>query len=367
MVLGGGPAGSAAAIVLARAGRGTLIVERTDAISFKAGESVPPAARPLLRDLDVWRHLESDGHLPSRGVESAWGEPTLRTTHFLADPHGHGWQLDRTRFDARLRSAAVDAGAHLETTAVAALTRIGDRWRATLVDGAGHRDVSARWVIDCTGRRAWASRAIGVSRIGHDRLVGLVMVYAQQDPIDRDATTLVESAPDGWWYTARIPNGRRVVVYLTDADDESARRARTREGFVEMAAETVHVRERLARQWCVPAEPPGVVSADTSRLERFAGREWLAAGDAAASFDPLSSQGIYTALYAGMRAAHALIASEDRDVSAIEGYAAAIDSVYATYLARRDEIYAQERRWCGRRFWRSRQRPTQTAPSRAQP
>ena len=107
VVVGGGPAGAVAALTLARAGRRVLLAERRSAEPFKIGEALLGAARPLLRDLGVWDQFVADGHLPSYGVSAAWGTSAPLDTDFIHDPNGHGWHVDRSRFEAFLRTAGV--------------------------------------------------------------------------------------------------------------------------------------------------------------------------------------------------------------------------------------------------------------------
>jgi flavin-dependent dehydrogenase len=230
--------------------------------------------------------------------------------------------------------------------------------------------VRSRWLIDCTGRRAWAARLHGARRIGVDHLVAFVSRCERRAATDRDSLTVVESAADGWWYTSRLPAGDRVVVYLTDAHDASARRARTRHGFARLLDGTVHVRARLAAHGYAPDAPPRIVAADTSRLDRPAGDGWIAAGDAAISFDPLSSQGILTAIYTGLRSAQAVTAHLAGDCGAVTAYCDRLDAIYSAYLDHRYHYYLQERRWLAHPFWRTRrgdspgepaQRPDATA------
>jgi flavin-dependent dehydrogenase len=254
---------------------------------------------------------------------------------------------------------ARDAGARVElSTAAQRIARTNDGWQLTVENGEGRATISCRWLVDCSGRSAWVARRYGATRIAQDRLVAFVSLFSRtaDDPEDLDSLTLVESAPDGWWYTSRLPAGDRVVVYLTDARDASARQARGMRGFAALVDETVHVRARLeAHRYAAPG-PPRIVAAETSRLDRVVGDRWIAAGDAAMSFDPLSSQGILTAIYAGMGAAGALSSHLSGDETATTEYAARIDSVYNAYLAHRLEYYAQERRWPRRSFWRRRHR-----------
>jgi flavin-dependent dehydrogenase len=90
------------------------------------------------------------------------------------------------------------------------------------------------------------------------------------------------------------------------------------------------------------------------KLVRAYGSRWIAAGDAAQSFDPLSSQGIITAIIGGNNAAAALIAAHSSDFSALERLQDDLDARYASYLAERQRYYRAEQRWLERPFWQRR-------------
>src|SRR5687767_1485483 len=111
LIAGAGLAASAVAIPLARQGWRVACIESRPQLAWKIGETLPPTAKPLLGELGVLHFLEADGHRPSFGNQSAWGSAELTDTDFLFHPHGCGWQLDRTRFDARLAATAVGASA----------------------------------------------------------------------------------------------------------------------------------------------------------------------------------------------------------------------------------------------------------------
>lgn len=68
--------------------------------------------------------------------------------------------------------------------------------------------------MDASGRPAALARRLGADRRKHDRLVA-VFASVRASAVDADARTLVEAVPEGWWYTARVPGGRRVVAFLT--------------------------------------------------------------------------------------------------------------------------------------------------------
>ena len=365
VIAGGGPAGSAAALTLARAGRRVLLVDGSAGGTGRIGEALPPAARPLLRDLGVLERFLADGHLPCYGNVSAWGSETPDRDDFLFHPHGHGWHLDRARFDASLRQAAEEAGAEVLTGCEV------DRGRSRRGRGlAGRPDalrrpggVRCRLLIDATGRCGAVARRVGATRHRQDALIA---VHARFRPtagaVDRDSRTLVEAAPDGWWYAALVPSGDRVVAYFTDADLADRAALLTPEGFLAQLDGSHLVREVLSGHGSTLADRPRITDAAGARLDRFAGPGWLAVGDSALSFDPLSSQGLLTALYTGLRAGQAAGRLLDGDDGPLEEYARRLEAIHDAYRRHLAAYYAAERRWADRTFWLRRVRDEERSP-----
>lgn len=346
VVAGAGPAGAVAAITLARCGRRVLLVDDGRPAGRKVGESLPGAARPLLRDLKLLALVEAGPHLPCYGNVSAWGSSELVATDFIRDPNGPAWHLDRPRFDRDLRTAAMEAGAVMGADRVEAASPLKEEWRINLTGDA----VIARWLIDATGRRAFIARSRGAARSRDDALVALY-AWAEPRETDTDTRTLVESTPDGWWYTALLPARTRIVVLHVDAEN-AASILHSRGAWEAHLVRTSYVSGVLAGSRFLSEACS--TEACGARLDRFAGQGWLAAGDAALAFDPLSSQGIFDAIYTGMKAGQAVDASLSGDISAIEEYSARLESIRAAYVDRRRLVYETELRWCDRPFWRRR-------------
>ena len=100
--------------------------------------------------------------------------------------------------------------------------------------------------------------------------------------------------------------GERVVAFLTDADLVDRAAMLSAAGFAARLGATRYVRGLLMAHRYEPVGPPRAAGAQTARLDRVGGAGWAAVGDAAISFDPLSSQGILTALFTGLRAGQAV-------------------------------------------------------------
>ncbi|MCF3173785.1 FAD-dependent monooxygenase [Streptomyces sioyaensis] len=360
VVAGGGPAGCAAALALVRAGRTVLLADAGTGPP-KTGEALVSVARLLLADLGVAGPVLGSGHLPCHGNLSAWGSAALHAVDFLHDPYGHGWHLDRPLFDRRLRAAARAAGADVaEHTVVRRPSRQPDgTWRLTLCDrtGGGERTVRCRWVVDATGRRAAIAVRSGARRCTGDRLTALHLLLDPAPQTPTDGRSLVESDEDGWWYTALLPSRHRLVAYFTDPDLPVAA-ARGPERFRDRLLATRHLSRRARPHGLGTLRPPRRAPAHSAHLDRVHGDGWTAAGDAAAAFDPLSSQGILTALYTGLSAGQAVDARLYGDRAALTDYAAKVAAARAAYHDGHRAVHAQEARWADRPFWARRQRTT---------
>jgi flavin-dependent dehydrogenase len=364
VVVGGGPAGSATAIALARARRSVVLIEKSHYGEPRIGETLPPSARPLLAGLSVWEPFLAAGHLPSPGVLSAWGEDELYQTHFIFNPYGPGWHLDRQRFDAMLADAARQAGAHLccgaRVTSCKPLA--DDGWQVELTSdvapaGRPHR-IRSRFLVDATGRAAALARRQGAKRLDADRLVGLAGVLgARPDASDRfagsgDCATLVEACADGWWYSALLPGRRLIAVYMTDADLLRPHRGSWSALWQMQLQRTMHTQRRL-RDFDLQTVPR-VVAAMSTRLDCASGRGWLAVGDAAMAFDPLSSQGLREALASGLRAGKALDGALAGEAAVIGEYGRRTKDVFREYSRQRAVYYGREQRWPQSVFWQRR-------------
>jgi flavin-dependent dehydrogenase len=171
----------------------------------------------------------------------------------------------------------------------------------------------------------------------------------------RVAGTLVEADRDGWWYATPAGPDRVVVARMTDADLARA------EGLLDplvWLARLRRTRHLAARVGSVrPAGPLAVRPSFSQCTLPLCGPGWLAAGEAAVAFDPLSGMGIGYALASGIESARAAAACIDGREDVRASFACAVGEHYRRYLQRRSATYAVERRWLQSPFWARRQVP----------
>ena len=286
----------------------------------------------------------------------SWGDTGIRYSDYLFEPYGHGYHVDRAAFDAQLTAAVSRTGGVVvrRTRAEPIARHSANGWTLTAVDSAGRTArLTARFLVDATGRSAAVARNRGSRRRRFDRLVGVAARYALP-PAGSDLTDrlLVESVDTGWWYAIALPTGQAVVVFVTDADVIRQRSSLVRHLWLREFARTTLIRALLPGL----GDPPSVAvrSVDTSILEPMHGPGWVAVGEAGVAHDPLSGRGVLDALESGSAAATAIDRALDGDSGALDAFARQRLERFHQYLEQRREIYERELRWATSSFWASR-------------
>ncbi|HEX4294060.1 MAG TPA: tryptophan 7-halogenase [Rhizomicrobium sp.] len=352
LIAGGGPAGCAAAIALGLHAPELSVciahAPRGDAVTL--GETLPPPAAAMLKQLGVYETFVADGHERAFRTVSAWGSAKPAANEFLGHVHQHGWRLDRPRFDEMLRTRALETGAHWTRARITGLAQGDAGWTAQC-DGAA--PIAARFAIDATGRGAALLRLLPCMPRPEtlDRLIACIVHF--ENCASPHADTSVESFEDGWWFATGLPCGKRLVALMSDSDIVRRLRAADPNVWHGRLQETQLTR-RLVQDGH-PCGPPRLVPAGSRYQAAPSGLPLLAAGDAASSFDPLSSQGIVKALRSGAFAAYAAADFlKSGDARNLARYRAFVDGEFAAYRRTWREHYRHEARWRERAFWRRR-------------
>jgi 2-polyprenyl-6-methoxyphenol hydroxylase-like FAD-dependent oxidoreductase len=355
IVAGGGPAGAATALAL-KGGDPSLRVAVVAGLAGGSGngETLTSNALPLLEQLGVSAAFLDDGPLPSHGTRSCWGSEAPFDNEAVFNPLGPGWRVDRGRFDALLLREAAARGVSLYQGATVRTVSTTDQGSWTVLvtrsEGGSTTSLDAAFLVDATGRRATLARRLGV-RVTHlDRLVGLAVVF--KSPPATDGLTLVEACEGGWWYSFAVTGPRRLVVLMSDSDLLKARRLAVPDRWHEALSQTRLVSGPASMG--VPLGPPRILPAQTRRLDRFAGPGWLAVGDSATTFDPLSSQGLVKALRSAILGSYAVRNALARDESGLHKFDRLTAQEFDAYLSARRDFYRSEPRWAGALFWRRR-------------
>lgn len=349
-ILGGGPAGCVTAMLLARRGISVAILDKSPSVGCSMGETLPPQATQLLAHLGLFEEFQAQQPRPSPGIVSIWGSSQPLATDFLFSPHGCGWHIDRPKFNAMLLEAATRAGATIYgETRAGECVQGDDGWCIFASSRHFAGSLNCRLLVDATGRSP--AGAFGFPR---RKVLDRMIAVAGTSPPARGACpsdyTLVEAADQGWFYSALLPCGEYVLAYMTDADVYAAGRSRSNSYFAEQLAKAPHTLERIEQA------PPTITvfSAVTSVREKVIRRNWLAVGDAARSYDPLSGLGLWSALSMASESIPVITDLLEGGGGHALNYEDANREALAQYKTAHRTYYGLERRWPKSEFWRRR-------------
>lgn len=344
-IIGGGPAGIACAIMLAKANVRVCVIERQHGIPWKPGEIFDSRICIPLQHLGIWENFLQTQPIRASGTISSWGGEFIEKTAMI-DPFGGALFADRHSFEGLLRDVARKAGILLmEGTDLVRCTRSVNRWQLDLSKGKQIFHLYTDYIIEANGRgKSYCERG---DRQDYDALVAL-MGYADLPQNFRDLRFYLEAFDVGWAYAAPLPNQKIVIALLTDAYCLPKGKNNHQQFYFDQVMHLALMRKlRLGSISSVQ-----VVSAKSSIRKAISGDGWLAIGEAAATYDPITGWGVVSALEKGIMAAELLI---KKGISQAGKYYDEYEKArFEKYLHTRKTIYAQEQRWLGAPFWANR-------------
>ena len=303
LVVGGGPAGSTAAALLAERGQDIVLLEQAEHPRFHIGESLLPANMALLRRLGVAEEVAAAGVFKP-GAEFVDDDTGKRSAFAfslsLNQATTSAYQVPRAAFDAILfRNAARRGARTAERTRVTAVTLPASGGRAQVTadrDGVAEH-YAPRFILDATGRDTLMAGQLGLKRSNKHNSTAAVYAHwrgVQMQLNEQPGFITVHLAADGWFWMIPLPDDVMSVGFVGNADVFKNRRGTAQELYL----------DRLRRSPTVAARMAGAerVSEITStgnysyRASTAHGEGWMAVGDAFAFLDPVFSSGVLLAM-----------------------------------------------------------------------
>ncbi|NUN48927.1 MAG: tryptophan 7-halogenase [Candidatus Brocadiae bacterium] len=320
VIIGAGPAGTAAATVLARAGRDVLAFESARFPRFHVGESMLPAAVDLWKRLGLWERLEGTSFARKGGADFLIADGSKEVkfwfARYLPANLHRAIQVDRAEFDRIAMEHARSAGAEIRegvrVTEVEFRGREGVEvaWRD---EGGRTGTERARVVLDCSGMRSFLGRKLGMRK----PVPGMtkVSVFAHYENVrlpeaERAGNTEIVAAEDAWYWLIPMTieeSGRNTasVGVVVERSVKDGFRGTALEMMERLFEASPVVRGRLAGARRLTEAH---VEADYSfRCDPGYGDGFALIGDAAAFLDPIFSTGFYLSQRHGEQAGQAVV------------------------------------------------------------
>ncbi|MGQ4646491.1 FAD-dependent oxidoreductase [Lyngbya aestuarii] len=325
VIVGGGPAGSAAAIWLAQMGLQVVITEDQEFPRHRPGETLHPGIEPLLRQLGVAEQVLSAGFLRHEGNWVQW-EADKQFVPFGEDDAGswRGFQAWRADFDAILLHRAIELGVQVRQPC-RALQPIQHNNRVT---GVVTSDGSWRssFLIDATGRRQWLSQQLKLKINCYSPRLIAHFGYVEGECPNRDQAPAIIADQRGWTWTAKV----RPQLYQW-----------TRLSFTKETTAPDWIPQEF--QGLQPIGKKGAANVTWRVATPAAGSGYFLVGDAAAVLDPASSHGVLKAIMSGIMAGHLItqiVKEGQAESKAIQGYCQWVNNWFEHDVKKLQELYA---------------------------
>jgi flavin-dependent dehydrogenase len=347
-IIGGGPAGSSAGTLLAKAGRRVVIFEKAKFPRFSVGESTLPAILNTLERMGVREKIDAGGFLIKYGGEivSACGQRVrfyFRNGFKAKRPTAY--QVLRSEFDRILLEHAAESGCEVrqETSVDSFELSIGG---VTLSPGNGGPSVRAKYLLDCSGRNCLIGNRFRLKQsLPNLRKFSLYAYYegvGREEGPDGTLTRMVRTK-NSWFWMIPLKGNTTSIGVVMDTEKFRSMKMSPEEALSHCIAE-----QPVVNEWMEKARRVTNVYATgdfSYRNKHLFGDRWLLAGDAAGFIDPVFSSGVYLALLSGEKAADALNLVLDRPekrAKAFRSYEQRISHVLDLYLRWATAWYTQE-------------------------
>ena len=350
VIVGAGPAGVAAALTLQTRNISFILVDAQLTANHKPGECLPPNTFSLFKQLGLMNLLNHQAHTFYWGNKSCWGTSEISEKLFLFYKSSKGVLLNRLVFEQQLRDLVLKQEERvLFGYAVKQVVQQQGVTNIQLQATSNRLAIACKYVIDATGRKAAISKKFQAQKEVMDKLAALEFYY----PINQQIHTFVntESFNQGWLYAAPANKGELAIMLFSDLDLLPAKNQQP--AYIK---EVINHSTLISQLIGEPFDERNIKrlttrAANSTHMHKPYGSNWLAVGDAAYSFDPVSSFGITSALASGYYGAHALADTLQGKKEALAAYHYIMQEAYVHYQQRLHQFYATEKRWPQETFW----------------
>ncbi len=312
-IIGGGPAGSIAAVKLVKAGYNVELVEKVKFPRFVIGESLLPRCNELLEEAGILELVENAGFQFKGGVAFENEHNDLKIVHFkqnLGQKHNSSFQVRRETFDKLLLDEAEKLGAHI--TAESEVTAYDEEKNIITVihkDGSEEK-YHAKKVIDASGYGRVLPRLLDLDSASALKLRNAIFCRVENDIRPDDGTdgyiyVDIVGDNDAWiWNIPLSPTETSVGIVCSDEYYKSFNMAQ--EQFWNYIIETnSHAKKRYASAKKV--NKVGFIGGYSSNVKKMFGKNFIMVGNATEFLDPVFSSGVTLALESGAKSADLII------------------------------------------------------------
>lgn len=352
VIIGAGIAGTVLSNLLIKSDINTLLIGKTVEPLVKLGESLPPSAMPMFERLNLSDFLTA--HQPSYGYQKVWGSRQISQAGFVSPQQlgtktgSCGWKIDKTLLIRQVQASLPEA---------VILPRNVKKVDVTSSGHVIHLDnkllpIRASILVDASGRGGCLSRQLQIRPHQFDHLLSYTVNVPRLINHNINMPVFIEAFEQGWGLVSKLSESHNVLSIFTNKNSGAIQHCKKLANWRHLCEHTEHFKYFIPENCDAPVHGMNASSRIAAKLNAD---NWLLIGDAAMSFDPLSSHGITTAIYTAELAATAIHQKLTNNEDSLYSYAQKLTSIYNTYLNELVNLYRLESRWSNSGFWQSKQ------------
>lgn len=350
IIVGKGIAGIALSFLLKKKNIDHLVLDRIGRKkNIALAETLPPSAIPLLKYLDLLGVFEKNTIRKTYGYHSLWGKTTITDINFFLQPlYKNGLKINKEAIIKDLEEVCKENIVRFEN--IRNISATNSKVFIEIENNSKNETITGTIIIDATGRNQVIVKKMNVSIHEYDNLTSFSCHIPRIAHPKLVHDVYVESFKEGWGIVSGLDKETNVVSVFTNKGNKIQQELKNYCNWRDVLSETLFLKDFIVRK---PEIKVIGGKANSTKAKEVYGKNWLAIGDAALSFDPLSSHGISTAIYTAKEAADAIQAYiEKEDITGFMKYSDTISSIFDSYCKHRDILYSSETRWADSCFWK---------------
>ena len=345
IIIGSGISGLTLSLLLQRKQIPHIVLDRVQKQKVMAlGETLPPSAMALLEELELLSFFQENALRKTYGYHSVWGSKALQTTNFFtSNPFKYGLKIDKQGIQTVLKAKV--ASHILPLDQLNTVNHTTSKVTVTLSHKKEKQHIEGNYIVDATGRNRVVLHSLQIPIKQHDELLAFSCHLPKKKHKHMIHEILTESFASGWGIVSGLNKETQVMTLYTTKNTSLHSQLTNYSYWKTILADTKYLRKYLAKEASSSIHGG---KANSSAPQQMVGENWIAIGDAAMAFDPLSSHGITNAIYTAHRASEVFTKTSSYT---LKNYHQDMQVILTTYLETKNTLYLREQRWPEEVYW----------------
>lgn len=306
--------------------------------SLEIPETLPPSALVLLESLNLLELFKKSSS-KTFGYHSIWNSEVLTTNNFFNhNPFKYGLKLNKKEILKDLKRVVTN---HLiQFNNLIEINRPDENVTVKVESKNCEQTINSRIIVDATGRNRAVLKQFGITSEQFDNQIALSchLPYYKHPKLMHEV--YVETFEYGWGIVSSLNEHTNGMTLYTQKGNPLLPQLKKYQNWKKLLSNTKLLKDFLSEDTnrkIIGGE------ANSSRASQIADTNWLAIGDAAIAFDPLSSHGVSNAIYCANAASNAIESYTTKHViNPFQKYNDTISQIFNEYLNQKSKLYDTE-------------------------